>query len=197
VLTYLAGTVHAVTTDTLTLVTYGVGREVHITPAFALQTRPGMELALHTILVVREDSLTLFGFPTPDEKSVFEVLTGISGVGPKLALAVLGVLGPAELSTAVSAGDEAALTRVPGIGKKVAARMMLELGNRLDRLPAAAAAGAPVHTAADDEVVLALTGLGWKEAEALDVVSAVRADLPEASVPVLLKASLRVLGGRQ
>lgn len=197
-ISYLEGDVHAVATNSVTLLTYGVGRLVHVTPALALNTRVGAQLSLHTVLVVREDALTLFGFATAGERDVFEVLTAISGVGPKLALAVLGTLDPGQLGQAVADGDEKALTRVPGIGKKVAGRLLLELGSKLDKLPAAAAPATPGGRSADpgaDEVVVALTGLGWKDTEAGEAVAQVRATAPEAGVPALLKASLRLLGG--
>lgn len=199
-ITYLKGSVHAIGPDSLTLVTAGVGRQVFVVPALAARARHGMDLQIHTFLVVREDSLTLFGFDTADERSVFSTLQTISGVGPKLALAVLSVLGPEDLRRAVADGDESALTRVPGIGKKVAARLMLELSTRLDKLPTVGsgttATSAPA-AAGSGEVVEALIGLGWKETAARDAVDATRRQLPEASVPELLKATLRSLGGQR
>lgn len=198
-ITYLEGVVRAIGPDSLTIVTAGVGREAFVVPALAARARLGAELSIHTFLVVREDSLTLFGFDSADERSVFATLQTISGVGPKLALAVLSVLGPDDLRRAVADGDEAALTRVPGIGKKVAARLMLELGSRLDRLPApgSGTASAPGAAPAVDEVVGALVGLGWKEAAAREAVEATRSVEPSAGVPQLLKATLRALGGQR
>jgi Holliday junction DNA helicase RuvA len=173
-----------------------VGRLVTITPAHAAQMHAGLEIELHTELVVREDSLTLFGFETEDDRGVFRTLLTVSGVGPKLAMAVLGVLGADGLRTAVAAQDAKALTAVPGIGAKGAARMLLELTGKL---PAGTAgtSGAPVAPEAvpGDQVVEALVGLGWKEAQAERVVEDARAAAPDATVPVLLKDALRRLGG--
>ncbi len=136
-----------------------------------------------TSLVVREDSLTLFGFGTDDERDVFELLQTVSGVGPRLALAVLAVLDPDDLRRGVAGGDEAALMKVPGIGRKGAQRMLLELGDRLG--PPHGAAG-PTGTApatagtapggTREQVVAALVGLGWAQKQSETAVDAVLAD---------------------
>ncbi|WP_029089075.1 Holliday junction branch migration protein RuvA [Brevibacterium album] len=195
---YLAGTVRSPRADSAVIVTAGVGRQVFLPPALAAELSEGREVELHTELVVREDSLTLFGFDSADARAVFQTLLTVSGVGPKLALAVLGVLGADGLRQAVGTEDQAALTTVPGIGKKGAARMLLELAGKL---PAGAAdlpltAGAPVMRQAADEVVDALVGLGWKQAEAIDAVARARERAPEAPVPALLRDALKILGGR-
>ncbi|WP_349828005.1 Holliday junction branch migration protein RuvA [Brevibacterium litoralis] len=206
-ITFLSGTVHAVTTDRLVLVTAGVGRSVLVTPEHALSVRHGQEAEVHTFLVVREDSLTLFGFRTPEERDVFEILQSVSGIGPKLALAVVSVLDPPALRRAVATEDEKALTAVPGIGKKVAARLMLELQGKLPHLPGGASEDGPVATPlpepdADErtpeqrQVVQALEGLGWKTAQAQKAVDEVAPTLPDAPVATLLKTTLRHLGGR-
>lgn len=198
-ITYLSGHVHSVRPDSLTVVTGGIGRKVFVTPATAADTRHGQELDLHTVLVVREDSLTLFGFPAEDERDLFETLQTISGIGPRLALAVLSVLSPDQLRAAVAAGDQTVLTRVPGVGKKVAARLMLELAGRIDTAPPAgdpaAAAPAPA-AAASGQVVDALVGLGWRPAQAQSAVEDTAAGLEDPSVADLLKATLRSLGAR-
>lgn len=202
-ISYLAGTVQAIAADSLTLVTCGVGRRVHITTALASRLRHGQEIELHTVLVVREDSMTLFGFDTADERDVYETLQTVSGVGPKLALAVLSVLSPDEIRAAVTHGDEAALTKVPGIGKKGAARMLLELSGKLVAGPGSAAptagagaGGAAPASANSAQVLDALTNLGWKAAPAQEAIDAALADDPDATVPALLRAALRSLGGR-
>ena len=193
---YLSGTARSVRADSVVVLAGGVGRLVTITPAHAAQMHAGLEIELHTELVVREDSLTLFGFETEDDRGVFRTLLTVSGVGPKLAMAVLGVLGADGLRSAVAAQDAKALTAVPGIGAKGAARMLLELTGKL---PAGTAGmpGAPVAPEAvpGDQVVEALVGLGWKEAQAERVVEDARAAAPAATVPVLLKDALRRLGG--
>ncbi|GAA2090770.1 MULTISPECIES: Holliday junction branch migration protein RuvA [Brevibacterium] len=195
---YLAGTVRAARADSAVIVTHGVGRQVFVTPALAATLTEGQETELHTELVVREDSLTLYGFDSADARSVFQTLLSVSGVGPKLALAVLGVLGADGLRQAVAAEDAAALTAVPGIGKKGAARMLLELAGKLPAGTASLSAApvAAVTRGAGDEVVDALVGLGWKQAEALDAVARASESAPSAPVPVLLRESLRILGGR-
>ena len=196
---YLSGTARSVRTDSVIVLAGGVGRLVAITPAHAAQMHAGLEIELHTELVVREDSLTLFGFETEDDRGVFRTLLTVSGVGPKLAMAVLGVLGADGLRSAVAAQDAKALTAVPGIGAKGAARMLLELTGKLPAGTAGTAGmpGAPVAPEAvpGDQVVEALVGLGWKEAQAERVVEDARAAAPDATVPVLLKDALRRLGG--
>ena len=110
----------------------GVGMLVHTTPATASTCHRGSEASLATSLVVREDSLTLFGFSTPAERDMFEVLQTVSGVGPRLALAMLSVLTPDEVSTALRSGDLVTLTKIPGVGKKSAERLVLELKRDAD-----------------------------------------------------------------
>ena len=106
-ITLLSGRVHSVRADSLTVVTAGIGRRVHVTPQTAADVRHGQEVDLHTVLVVREDSLTLYGFAVEDERDLFETLQTISGIGPRLALAVLSVLSPDELRAAIAAGRSA------------------------------------------------------------------------------------------
>lgn len=193
---YLSGTARSVRADSVIVVTQGVGRLIAITPGHASQMREGLDIELHTELVVREDSLTLYGFETADDRSVFRTLLTVSGVGPKLAMAVLGVLGADGLRAAVAAEDRKSLTTVPGIGAKGAARMLLELTGKLPAgtggLPEVAPGVAP-----GDQVVAGLVGLGWKESQAEDAVATARAADPQATVPALLKESLRLLGGRK
>lgn len=159
----------------------GVGMLVHTTPATAAGCRTGAEVTLATTLVVREDSLTLYGFATPAERDMFETVQSVSGVGPRIALAMLSVMGPDELSTALAAGDTKALTAVPGIGAKSAQRLVLELKDKVGGAVAAAgvrAEGAPQPTATDGwqgQVTEALVGLGWSAKQAGDAVEAVSA----------------------
>jgi holliday junction DNA helicase RuvA len=109
----------------------GVGMLVHTTPATASGCRRGSEASLATSLVVREDSLTLYGFSAPAERDMFEVVQTVSGVGPRLALAMLSVMGPDQLAVALSSGDTKALTTIPGIGAKSAERLVLELRDKV------------------------------------------------------------------
>jgi Holliday junction DNA helicase RuvA len=174
----------------------GVGLAVSCTPGTLAGLRVGQVARLSTSLVVREDSLTLYGFSDDDERTVFELLQTASGVGPRLAQAVLSVLPPTEVRRAVATADVPALTRVPGIGKKGAERLVLELRDKIgafEPAPAEATPSAPWR----DQVGQALVGLGWsaKEAdEAVEVVAPAAAEV--ADVPALLRAALRVLSPR-
>ncbi len=199
----LHGTVLTVRLDAAVLVVGGVGLLVQATPTTLAGLRPGSTATLSTSLVVREDSLTLYGFADDDERDVFEVVQTVSGVGPRLALAMLAVHTPDGLRRAVAAEDLAALQRVPGIGRKGAQRIVLELG---DRLGAPAPQGAtpdshPAGATADrrDQVVEALVGLGWQARTAQDAVDSVldggTEPLAEQDVAGVLRAALRTLGG--
>jgi Holliday junction DNA helicase RuvA len=174
----------------------GVGLAVSCTPGTLARLRVGQVARLSTSLVVREDSLTLYGFADDDERTVFELLQTASGVGPRLAQAVLSVLPPTEVRRAVATADVPALTRVPGIGKKGAERLVLELRDKVgafEPAPAETTPSAPWR----DQVGQALVGLGWsaKEAdEAVEVVAPAAAEV--ADVPALLRAALRVLSPR-
>ncbi|MDN5588388.1 MAG: Holliday junction branch migration protein RuvA [Brevibacterium sp.] len=197
-ISFLSGTVHRIAADHLVIVTYGVGRKVNVTPDTLSSTRHGADIELVTTLVVREDSMTLFGFGTEDENHTFEVLLSISGIGPRLAMAILSVMGPDELAAAISSQDANALTRVPGIGKKGASRIILELENKLPKLAASEPGPQLSFGGANQQVVDALVGLGWKEAQAADVVQEVVKDLGQsAGTSTLLKAALKVLGARK
>ena len=174
----------------------GVGLEVQCTPATLARLRPGDDAALTTALVVREDSLTLYGFRDADEREVFETLQTASGVGPRLAQAVLAVHTPEEVRRAVATEDLPALTRVPGIGRKGAQRIVLELKDRLGP-PGDVVDGSAVPTlrgAWQDQVRAGLLGLGYAMREADEAVAAVA---PEAATTddagALLRAALAVL----
>jgi holliday junction DNA helicase RuvA len=179
----------------------GVGLLVQATPAVLAELRPGREAVLHTSMVVREESLTLFGFTEADHRDVFETLQTVSGIGPRLALAMLAVHDPDGLRSAVATEDLTALQRVPGIGRKGAQRLVLELGDRLGPPAGAAPAAVPAQRseAGHDRVVEALVGLGWNPGQAQSAVAAVTADgdgagPPRGDVPAVLRAALRHLG---
>jgi holliday junction DNA helicase RuvA len=178
----------------------GVGMLVHTTPGTAAGVRRGQEATLSTTLVVREDSLTLYGFGSVDERDMFEQVQTVSGVGPRLALAMLSVMPPDRIRAAISGSDVAALTKVPGIGKKGAERMVLELRDKIG-VSAAAGAVTPAATAVPvwrDQVTEALVGLGWSGKQAEDAVQRVAdgAGDPGATpnVSEMLRAALRELG---
>ncbi len=196
-ITSLTGTVLTVALDSVVLGVGGVGMLVHTTPSTAASVRVGEAAELATTLVVREDSLTLYGFATPDEKRVFETVQTVSGVGPRLALAMLAVHAPDAIRAAISTGDHAALTKVPGIGKKGSERLVLELRDKLGA-PTGGSAAVPAPSTGEvwrEQVREALVGLGWnaKQADAaLDRVAPLAAE--GASVPELLRAALQELG---
>ncbi|GAA4977389.1 Holliday junction branch migration protein RuvA [Kineococcus glutinatus] len=194
------GRVLAVRLDSAVVEVGGVGMLVHAAPGTLAGLRTGQEAMLATSLVVREDSLTLYGFADADEREVFETVQTVSGVGPRLALAMLAVHSPDGLRAAVAAEDLTALVRVPGIGRKGAQRIVLELGDRLgppsSPLPGSAPTAADAGTWRSD-VVDALVGLGWAARQAGDAVDAVTA--PDGPVPgggdvaAALRAALRHL----
>ncbi|GAA4124808.1 Holliday junction branch migration protein RuvA [Nocardioides fonticola] len=193
---FVSGRVAAVGLTSAVLEVGGVGLELLCTPGTLATLRTGAAATLPTSMVVREDSLTLFGFLDDDEKSIFELLQTASGVGPKLAQAMLAVLSPDDLRRAVGSEDVKTLTRVPGIGQKGAQRIILELKDRLGSPLGGVrtAAAAPAQEAWRDQVTQGLVGLGWS---AKDAAGAVEAVAPEAGaapdVAALLRAALRVL----
>ena len=172
----------------------GVGLAVHATPATLARLRRGEQARMATSLVVREDSLTLFGFADADERDLFILLQTVSGVGPRLALATLAVLDPDALRRALADGDATALTRVPGIGRKGAERMVLELRDKVVApapAPAALPAGGP-----REQVVEALVGLGFPARPAEQAVDVVLAENGHAAgdASAVLRAALTRLG---
>jgi Holliday junction DNA helicase RuvA len=175
----------------------GVGMLVHTTPGTAASVRRGQEAALSTTLVVREDSLTLYGFAGDDERDMFEQVQTVSGVGPRLALAMLSVMPPDRIRAAISGSDIAALTKVPGIGKKGAERMVLELRDKIGG-PGAATPAAPAASLWREQVSEALVGLGWSAKQADDAVTRVadgaEGDGGAPNVSEMLRAALRELG---
>ena len=193
------GRVAAVGPDGAVIEVGGVGLAVSCAPGTLASLRVGTEARLATSLVVREDSLTLYGFADDDARSMFELLQTASGVGPKLAQAMLAVHEPDALRRAVSTEDLVALTAVPGIGRKGAQRIVLELKDRLGPPVASTPTGAggrPVEAPWRDQVHAALVGLGWSARDAdaaIDTVAADLADDPDMDVAVVLKAALRTL----
>jgi holliday junction DNA helicase RuvA len=186
-ISHLDGTVSAIAPEGAVIEVGGVGLLVQCTPGTLATLRRGERARVATSLVVREDALTLFGFAADDERDVFELLQTASGVGPRLALAMLAVFIPDELRRAVAAEDITALTRVPGIGRKGAQRIVLELAGRLGPpgpagrqgelgQPAAAGPGRPAAPPWRDQVRAGLLNLGWQVREADQAIAAVEAD---------------------
>ncbi len=195
----LRGPVTHVGLDAVVVEVGGVGMLVHTTPAIASSCRRGSEATLATSLVVREDSLTLYGFDTAAERDMFQTVQTVSGVGPRLALAMLSVMGPDQLAAALRTGDAKALTAIPGIGAKSAERLVLELRDKVGAAPGAAAVGSRAGrtgagAAWQDQVGEALTGLGWSVKQAGDAVDKVAAAAPEgADIAAYLRLALREL----
>lgn len=194
---FVSGTVAALAPDSAVVEVGGVGMAVQCTPDTLAKLRVGQEARLHTSLVVREDSLTLYGFADDDERQVFELLQTASGVGPRLAQAMLATHRPDALRRAVATADEKALTAVPGIGKKGAQKLLLELKERLGAPTGAPAVGAPVSQGWRDQLHAALIGLGYATREADEAVTAVTPQAEAAGgapqVGQLLKAALQTL----
>ena len=195
------GRVAAVSPDGAVIEVGGVGLALACAPGTLANLRVGQEARLATSLVVREDSLTLYGFADDDARGLFELLQTASGVGPRLAQAVLGVHTPDAVRRAITTGDTETLTRVPGIGKKGAERLILELRDRIGPAGVFASDGvAAVGTRGlgwPDQVRQALIGLGWAGSQADQVVSTVAAEVdsePAPPVPVLLKRAIQLLG---
>ncbi|MFB7374259.1 Holliday junction branch migration protein RuvA [Streptomyces sp. NPDC056222] len=202
---FVSGPVAALAPTTAVIEVGGVGMAVQCTPTTIAGLRIGQEARLATSLVVREDSLTLYGFADDDERQVFELLQTASGVGPRLAQAMLGVHSPDALRLAVSTGDEKTLTAVPGIGKKGAQKLLLELKDKLGQPLGTGLVGAQRAAASGpapwtEQLAAALIGLGYASREAEEAVAAVTPQAEaaiaaggSAPVPQLLRAALQSL----
>lgn len=193
------GTVVAVALDHAVIEVGGVGLAIRTTPATLAGLKRGSQARLATTLVVREDSLTLFGFASDEAKELFELVQSVSGVGPKIALALLAVLDPDDLRRALAQGDTVMLTRAPGIGKKGAERLVLELRDKVGAIGGGKPAGPIAAGAWRPQLTDALTGLGFTSKQADDAIATITAD-PEdpavsgGDVSVLLRRALGLLG---
>ncbi len=193
------GEVLSVGLDHVVVEVGGVGFAVQATPATLATLRRGEEARLHTALVVREDSLTLFGFADADARELFGLLQTVSGIGPRLALATLAVLDPGKLRAALVEGNITVLTSVPGIGRKGAERLTLELRDKVTAL-AGAPGDAPAVTAPGAlraEVVEALAGLGFPAKQAEQAVDKVLAEGDGHTTAGVLRAALATLGRKR
>lgn len=197
---FVRGLCRGLTGDTAVIEVGGVGLLVTCTATAIAGLRPGEETELATALVIREDAWTLYGFASEDERRVFEMLQSVTGVGPRLALAAVGRLGAAGLVSALAAGDVSTLTSVPGVGRKTAERLVLELREKVGELGALSPSAVPAAVADrpqsgwQSQVADALVGLGWQLRDAEAAVRAVASDLPPdgplPSVPALLRRAL-------
>jgi Holliday junction DNA helicase RuvA len=196
---FVCGQVAEVSLDSAVLEVGGVGLQVLCAPGTLAGLQVGQPARLSTAMIVREDSLTLFGFADDDEKGMFELLLTASGVGPKIAQAMLAVHSPDDLRRAVSKEDLVALTKVPGIGHKGAQRIVLELKDRIgpphgDAQPTPGRRSGVAAAVWRDQVNAALMGLGWSAREADKAVEAVAPEAGETpDIAALLRAALRTL----
>lgn len=189
---FVRGKVAALTLNSAVIDVGGVGMQVMCAPNTLANMRIGQESQISTSMVVREDSLTIFGFADTDERDMFELVQTTSGVGPKVAQAMLAVLSPDRLRSAIAGSDLAVLTSVPGIGRKGAERIVLELKDRIG--PVVSSQQAPDSWRG--QVQEALLGLGWPARDADKAVDTVAAGLPAGAKPdisSLLRDALRTL----
>ncbi|MGO4955887.1 Holliday junction branch migration protein RuvA [Luteococcus sp. Sow4_B9] len=194
-ISHLTGTVTAVGGTWLVLDVNGFGMRSLCTPATAASVRLGAETTVHTSLVVREDSMTLYGFQSADERDLFELVQQASGIGPKIAQAVVSVMDPEDFRSAIASENLVALCKVPGIGRKGAQKMVIELKDKVNAL---GAVSVPTATGVGSEqwreqVAEGLHGLGWsaKDAEvACDKVAHLVEEDPKVGIAVLMRAAL-------
>lgn len=194
---HLSGTVARLGPTAVVVDIGGFGVQALCSPSTSVELREGQQATLSTSLVVREDSLILYGFLTEDERDFFELLMTASGVGPKLAQAALAVLRPDDLRRAIAGEDLTALTKIPGVGRKGAQRIVIELKDKVGAAgPTPAAEPATAAAAWRDQVSAGLQGLGWsaKDAEAAcGNVEHVVEDDPAVNISVLMRAALQSL----
>jgi Holliday junction DNA helicase RuvA len=195
VIGHLRGKLAAATPERVLVDVGGVGYQLHVSlTTFSELDRAGVgaEVALHVHTHVREDQLALFGFATARERELFERLIAVSGIGPRLAQVVLSGMPVDDLVAALAAGDLARLTRIPGVGRKTAERMVVELRDKLREL-AREIVAPPAAAASDEDLVAALENLGYKRAQADKAVADARRDAPAAAFHELLPLALRRL----
>lgn len=193
---FLEGIVVTGGTDAVVSVGGGIGLDVHLSTAAAAELPgPGEPVRLWTHLAVREDAWTLYGFLDPGEREMFRLLQTVSGIGPKVALGMLSKAGAAEIAACLRGGDEAALARLPGIGKKSAARLVVELGNRLPELPQGTTAGGGAATRGASAALAVLAAMGMPPGQAEQALQRARQADPAASedTEAWVRAALRQL----
>jgi Holliday junction DNA helicase RuvA len=188
------GEVLDIALDHVVIEAAGVGYKLMAAPSTLATLRRGGEARLITAMIVREDSMTLYGFPDGDARDLFLTLLGVSGVGPKIALATLAVYDAQALRRALADGDVAALTRVPGIGKRGAERMVLELRDKIGPVASSAAVTLINGHAVRGPVIEALVGLGFAAKQAEEATDKVLANDPEATTSTVLRSALSLLG---
>ncbi len=190
----LRGRVESFSNSSAVINVGGIGFQVFLpTPTLSALATIGKEVQLYTYLQVREDNMTLYGFASPEELALFQTLLDVSGIGPKLALSMLSAMSVEQLTMAIATGSTDLLTTIPGIGKKLASRVVLELKEKVGAAWVAAPATGLAQENAD--VLSALTSLGYSAAEATKAVATLPAD-PKLSLEEKVKVALGYLGGR-
>lgn len=194
---YLKGTVLEAGMERVLLDVSGVGYEVHVSLATysSLEASGGDEVGLHVYTHLWSDGIALYGFWTLLEKRLFERLITVSGIGPRLARVILSGMAPPDLITTLAAGDADRLTTIPGVGKKSAERMVVELKDKVAELAAEIPDRPPALREGEGELVSALVNLGYKRAQAERAVRAALEELPDAAFHEQLRAALRRLSG--
>lgn len=200
----LRGTVITIGLGSAVIECQGVGYEVTTTPSTLAQLQRGEEALLLTTMVVREDAMKLYGFIDDQTREMFSLLQTVTGLGPRLALACESVLSPIEISQAIAGGDSKTLQRVPGVGKRMAERLIVELKDKVGAFTAgvveSGGESAPVQGVAPvvviDQVTQALVGLGFSEKQADEAVASVLSSSPELDTSAALRAALAKLSGK-
>ena len=187
------GEVLDIALDHVVIEAAGVGYKVMATPATLATLRRGSEARLITAMIVREDSMTLYGFADSDARDLFLTLLGVSGIGPSIALGALAMYDGASLRQAIGDGDVTALTRIPKVGKKTAELLVLTLRDKVGVAVSSSVASAGGFTVRGP-VVEALIGLGFAQKQAEEATDKVLADQPDANQSVALRAALSMLG---
>jgi Holliday junction DNA helicase RuvA len=184
-LSFITGKVHSISAQRVVLDAQGIGYEVHITPGALGQCKLGFEVQMPVLMIVREESMTLYGFSDMQERDFFQTLLSVSGVGPKLALTIVSSISETYFAAAIAKKDEATLVRIPGVGRKSAARLVVELDGKFDKV-----SGTYGLT---EDILEALTALGWSEREARAALERVNESQPDADITTKLRTALEVL----
>lgn len=191
---YLSGAVREIREQSAVIVTGGIGYEVHCPVSTLAKLKVGQKAELNTRFVVREDAQLLFGFSDADGVTLFDLVTGVSGVGPKLGLALLSTMPASALAHGLISGDTKLLSSVSGVGKKTAERLVLELQSKVPEHLAASASNknkaAKLETTAGRDAIDALLALGFKEAQIRATISELLASDPEQSADILIRKAL-------
>ena len=196
---YISGTVASVQTDSVIIDNQGIGYRIYVPASCSEALRTGENALIYTYFSVREDAMQLFGFLTEDDLAVFRLLIAVSGIGPKGALGILSVMNADDLRFAVLSEDAAGIAKAPGIGKKTAQKVILELKDKLDLKEAFekksehSGMEKSTETVPENEAVLALCALGYSNSEALRAVKQVIETSGEADTEQLIKAALKIL----